>query len=258
MKIISWNIATLPWYVNLNGNPINRIDKIIIKIKSLKADIICLQEVFDKRIIQILKDNFDNKYNYNIIFSPNSSIFYKINGGLCIIIKSKILYNNNYIFKHSCGEDFFSEKGLLYIITKINNKKVAIINTHLNNNNPIFIINGDIELTQKYQLNVVIQFIKKFNKKYNINSFIFGGDLNIEINSKKYKTLYNNIKKQYKNIIVNNTKLLTFNKKQYDYIFCINKKKKEKENKKIFFNINGHDNLSDHNIIEVNVPIKFF
>ena len=254
MKIVSWNIAGLPWYVNLNGDPTKRIKKIIKKIKSLKADFICLQEVFDRKIIQTLKDNFENKHNYNIVFSPDSSRFYKINGGLCIITKTKILHSSSYIFKHSCGEDSFSEKGLLYIIVKINNKKIAIVNTHLNASNPIFIFRGDIEVTQKHQLNEVIQFIKKINKKYNINNFVFCGDLNIEINSKNYKRFYKNMKKEYKNIIVNN-KLFTFNKKQYDYIFNINNNKKTE---KICFKIRRHCSLSDHNIVQMTISKKSF
>ena len=49
MKIATWNICCLPNYANLYQNPINCIDITIKHLKLIKADIICLQEVFDKK-----------------------------------------------------------------------------------------------------------------------------------------------------------------------------------------------------------------
>ena len=64
MKILSWNIACLPNYCNIFSNPINRIPRILNIIEKHDADIICLQEVFDKKIRKIIIDYFKEKYNY--------------------------------------------------------------------------------------------------------------------------------------------------------------------------------------------------
>ena len=49
-KIISYNICALPYYINLYGDPHKRINNIITFLKRVNADVICLQEVFDKKI----------------------------------------------------------------------------------------------------------------------------------------------------------------------------------------------------------------
>ena len=51
IKIISFNICAIPWWGNIFGDPINRIDKIIEFLEKKNPDIICLQEVFDKKYI---------------------------------------------------------------------------------------------------------------------------------------------------------------------------------------------------------------
>ena len=56
MKILSWNIACLPNYCNIFSNPIDRIPRILSIIEKHDADIICLQEVFDKKIRKIIID----------------------------------------------------------------------------------------------------------------------------------------------------------------------------------------------------------
>ena len=53
-KILTWNIAGLPNYVNFHGNPEYRIQDIIRKLSRQNADIILLQEVFT---ISLIKQN---------------------------------------------------------------------------------------------------------------------------------------------------------------------------------------------------------
>ena len=55
MKIVTWNIACLPRYLNIFSNPMNRIASILNKLSKYDADIICLQEVFDKNIREIIQ-----------------------------------------------------------------------------------------------------------------------------------------------------------------------------------------------------------
>ena len=61
-KVITWNIAGLPNYINMHGNPELRIEKIIKKLKSQTADIIFLQEVFTVSLIKSIKSAFRDEY----------------------------------------------------------------------------------------------------------------------------------------------------------------------------------------------------
>ena len=63
IKIISYNICGMPWWINLFGDPYDRIDKIADFLIKTNADVICLQEVFDNGLLIILKSKLPN-YNY--------------------------------------------------------------------------------------------------------------------------------------------------------------------------------------------------
>ena len=174
MKIIIWNIAGLPSWFNLHGDPEARIAKIIIKLKSLNADIILLQEVFTKSLIKQVKNAFKKNYyikssniikNYSLVGSGLISLFLKSK-----FRGEKIISN----FKHygnGTGEDILANKG--YQVVTISSLKLKIINTHLNNPTAIFSRKNSAKEATKKQLEIVR---KVFNKCK--SPCILGGDLN--------------------------------------------------------------------------------
>ena len=112
MKIITWNIAGLPKYVNLYGDPELRIKKIIKKLASYKADIIFLQEVFTQSLIDQIKFFF-NKI-YHIRFNTTCHKLSLIGSGLIVLLlKSKFQIKSNKFttFSVASGEDRLANKG---------------------------------------------------------------------------------------------------------------------------------------------------
>jgi endonuclease/exonuclease/phosphatase family metal-dependent hydrolase len=213
LKIISYNICALPYYVNLYGNPHERIHKIIKFIKQQRAHIICLQEAFDINIRKILIKNLDKHY-YS--YYMNSTSKYKLNNGLMIFTIYPIIYNKYILYNNACGEDRFSEKGTLYctikVPTKKSFKKVTILNTHLNAD-AIFSFKFLCKKVRIKQVNQLRNNIKNIK-----NDIILCGDLNIDIIDDI--KIYNNITK-YKKHIIKSDRYITFpsEKKQFDYIF---------------------------------------
>ena len=212
-KIISYNICALPYYINLYGDPHKRINNIIKFLKRLSADVICLQEVFDKKIRKKIIDKLSK--NYKIYYNEDKSRF-KFNDGLMILTKNKILYKKSIKYKNSCGEDSFSTKGIIYITIKhkINNrfKKITIVNTHLNAN-AIFSTKNiceKVRIKQIKQLNNTLKNIK--------NNILLCGDLNIDINNNinTYKSI-----SSHRKYIIKSDRIITCpnDKKQLDYIF---------------------------------------
>ena len=62
LKILTYNICALPNWLNQFSNPKKRIDKIISFIIKINADIICIQEAFDKKIVIKLISELPNYY----------------------------------------------------------------------------------------------------------------------------------------------------------------------------------------------------
>ena len=219
LKVITWNIAGLPNYFNLHGNPELRIEKIINKLKSQNADIICLQEVFTASLIKSIKSAFRDEY-----FTRSSTIRrnYKwLGSGLVTLFrKSKFSIRNLkfYHFKYTSGEDKMANKGLqIFSVYSYQLKKmIIVINTHLNNPDAILSRYKNSLKVTKNQVLVVKQLLDNYKDKYTI----LGGDLNIP--KLKFKCCVRN---------------------KIDYI-CVNNFNIQKNSNKIF-----KSKLSDHSLV---------
>ena len=218
-KVITWNIAGLPNYVNLYGNPELRIQKIIEKLKSQNADIIFLQEVFTSSLIKSIKSSLGSEY---FIRSSTIRRNYKwLGSGLVTLFrKSKFSIRNLkfYHFKYTSGEDKMANKGLqiFSVYSHQLNKMVIAINTHLNNPDAILSrYKTSLKVTSN-QVIVVKQLLDSYKDRYTI----LGGDLNMP--NLKFKCCVRN---------------------KIDYI-CVNNFSIQKNSKKIL-----KSKLSDHSLV---------
>lgn len=242
MKIISYNIACLPYVFNTMGAINLRINNIINLLLKLNPDIILLQEVFSiyarKTITKALEKN-----NYYVTLCPHANIL--LNGGLLIASKYKIINNNYYTYKNCFGEDLFAYKGILHCQIYYKNELINIFNTHLNNKNPKFkLYSSDIYTLQKKQVYEYIDFVNKYNN----DKCILGGDFNIKYNSKLYRILITKLKKNHK-IFRNKKNIITDNSEniQIDYIFYCYKNQNDFKKFNTYYIKNT--SYSDHNIL---------
>ena len=230
IKIISWNIACMPNYINTFGNVESRLGNIIKFIDIHNPDIISLQEVFSQHSRDILY-NFFNKKKYNVSMSPYTRLL--LNGGLFIASKYEIVAQDYKIYKNYIGEDGLCQKGILYCQLKINDKYINIFNSHLNTDTPFTYSNiNNIPLVKKNQLNEFLIYFNKIiqNNKYIICDkrniiYVIAGDLNLDFKSKLYKGFMKKLGHKL-NICSNKEQIITDNieKKQVDYIInCYNK-----------------------------------
>ena len=127
LRILTYNIRGLPWV----SCP---IDDILSWILKRKCDIICLQEVFTRRL-QLAIESQDE---WNVFFSKGSTCagqaagFYS-GAGLCTLVSRdvQILGESTFIpFTDAGGVDRFVSKGLLHVPLKINGRRIDILNTH--------------------------------------------------------------------------------------------------------------------------------
>ena len=226
-KVVTWNIAGLPNYVNLHGDPELRIQNIIKKLKNQKADILLLQEVFTISLIKQIKAAFRENYFVRCSNSDRKNGLLNALGtstlgsGLIVLFnksKFKIQQSKFYHFKYLSGEDRLANKGLqiFSIYSKQLKYSIIVINTHLNNPDAIFSRRKTSVKITKNQISVIKQLFSNYKNKVTI----LGGDLNME-KLKFDKCIRNKI----------------------DYI-CVNNLKIQKNSKKIL-----KCNLSDHALL---------
>ena len=210
MKIVSWNIAGVPDWANMFGHPTTRVNNILRTLEKIDPDIICLQEVFSNNVRWSLWGTLFQKYDVRM--SRQSGIL--CNGGLLIASKWPIIDYNYYIFKDGCGEDWLAEKGFMNIIVKKGNKKVSIVNTHLNADS---ILSSKVRSKKKRQKQVydILAYISQIEVfDYNI----LCGDLNDGFNSNVVDSIRKTIRK-YPFYYYNEAPINTFENRQLDYIF---------------------------------------
>lgn len=245
LKILSWNIACLPQKINTLKNSTKRLKSITKFIELSKPDIICFQEVFSSESRIYLKQYLKNN-KYYIYLSPHKNIL--LNGGLLIASKFEIIDLDNIIFNNSLGEDCLSDKGILYIKIKYNNKYINIFNTHLNNATPMYSINRHDEgKIIRYQLNEFLQFFYNKIKNNTSNIYLLVGDFNLPYESLYYNKFINKIKKNLK-IYRNTNEIITdnINNIQIDYINTCCHKDIEIKDFKIYTS-DKFKKISDHN-----------
>lgn len=150
MRIASWNIAALPKLINPHGNPFKRLQHILDKLITLDAEIICLQEVFDYKIIQQITEFMEQK-GYHIQFSTCKKHLLPKNG-LMTFSLFPILEREETDFSTSFGVESFINKGIL-------TTKIDI---------PMF---GDFYVHNTHTQSDIDYCMKKYSRKYRMKQF---------------------------------------------------------------------------------------
>ena len=133
IKLISYDI-NLYNSIAMRDNIYEIIKYLFSEEDNKYADIICLQEVFDKKIRKIIIDYFKEKYKY--YYTVNYSPF--LNDGLLTMTRYEMINKKNYVFEYTCGEDYLVYNGFHFIIVRYGNDEenkdnfISIINTHMN------------------------------------------------------------------------------------------------------------------------------
>ena len=172
LKIVSYNIDGLFFHYN-HINYINISKYIRYLLIDENVEVICLQEVWEISILNMIKNNLND---LNLYYSqPPTNLKYCIgeNSGLLTISKYPIClsYFKKYDkLKLTCS---FTNKGLQHIKININNLEYNIINTHLQSSfNRIGLM---YQNTAEIHFNQILNYINENN----INKCLILGDLNL-------------------------------------------------------------------------------
>ena len=203
MKILTLNAFIRPYCINSYYNSVvsywkgdirlrdimkgdykdKRLDEILKHIKKENYDIVCLQEVF--------KDNITNRVDKVKIFAQNNNYFLYLptniifcksftSSGLCIMSKYPIIDSNFIKYKTRMSfPNVLSDCGFMHVTVLKENKKVNIINLHLQS--------GCYKTQSKIrhkQIDEIYNYIEtNLNEDENI---IINGDFNADLKLWKY------------------------------------------------------------------------
>ena len=152
MKIISWNVNSVR----------ARINNVLDYIKKEKPEILLLQEIKTENV-NFPSDEFKNLGYESYVFGQKS-----YNG---VAILSKVKIDN---IELDFIKDDLKQSRIICGHTKINQKKIKLVNIYVPNGNPI---NTD---KYKYKINWLNKFLKSVKKTIqNEKNIIISGDFNI-------------------------------------------------------------------------------
>lgn len=184
IKIASWNTFLLPRLAK-KSNQKERAKTIASYLLKKDYDVICLQEVFHKKALKVMKDSLSKKYK-NIIVANKSGVF-KTSSGLMVAsnikdaFTSKCKTANFKKFKKLRGIDTYAKKGVQVIRYKsVKGSKISIFNTHLQSTE-----HAKAKKIRSSQLDEVKQLMDESC----YSNEILVGDLNIIKNSPEYDSL---------------------------------------------------------------------
>lgn len=260
IKIASWNTFLLPRLAK-KSNQKERAKMIGSYLLQQDYDVICLQEVFHKKALKIIKDSLKEKYP--VFVEANKSGLFKTSSGLITLLNSKTISLSKCErkefkkFKKHRGIDRYAKKGVQQV--KYRNV-ITIFNTHM-------------QSTEKPKAKKVrgaqLDVIKDFMSESCYGNNIIVGDLNIVKNSPEYDTLINKLnvidvdaisqKKVTCNAVSNELNSNNENKNKeviLDYIL-IDKDEPDMKLKNLKYKEVRVNNevLSDHNLVEAQIII---
>ncbi len=132
INITSWNLAAMHSLLRrFNGTrPVAvRMKEAVKYINQTKDDIVCFQEVFTQNATQILTEGLHTFYPHTI-HNVGKNIM-GINSGLMIFSKYPFEHIEFEPFEARYGKNSFSQKGVLGAIINKNDKRIVVINMHL-------------------------------------------------------------------------------------------------------------------------------
>jgi len=262
LKILTWNIYMLPFCSQINGN-CKRARGIAKELLMSDYDIIVLEEAFDFRARDILKEQLNKKYPY--IYGPANDSFFSLrtSSGLWVLSSVPLMKLKEIRYKTRYGIDALARKGAVLFEGEWQGQNFQLAATHLQADSP-----DSIRRVQCQEISY--KLLKKY-ARVNVPQIICG-DFNIEIDDKEnYQFMLNtldahngtidgDIHVSYDEIDNQLAKRENGKKRMIDYVLIRNKELIKEIKRRVTVFKEYHNNLSfdlsDHYGIEANIVFE--
>jgi len=134
LRILSWNIKMLPRQYNIaiKHHPLKRIKFIAEQILSDSIDIVCFQEMFDKKANKRMKEELSKQFPYVVGPANEAKSIFRLNSGVIFFSRYPIREIESVAFSDCQEEDCVAKKGALLIEAEVDGKKIQLVGTHMN------------------------------------------------------------------------------------------------------------------------------
>lgn len=245
MRILTWNVACLPNKINFLRNPNTKINQIIDKIIMYSPEVICLQEVFDYKIQEKIKEGL-GYFDYQTHHSSREGFGYfdyqthHSKNGLLTATKCHIIEKQEIDYSMFTGVEYLIKKGLLTTQIEYQNKNYFIHNTHLQSNS-VYRLQDICRKVRQQQKKEVITELEKYKHETNF----LCGDLNDDFLTLEHGEFLESL--PFPNYLCNQEKIVTFPKYQQQLDYIITSHHKTNNN---YFKLEVEkEQLSDHDIL---------
>lgn len=137
ISVLSWNIKFLPRFIAHIGHyPLKRVKPISMRIQESGADIVILQEAFDRKANRRLINSLNTTFPFTA-GPANQKPGLKISSGILILSKTPLVFLGQTEFNDCKGIDCMARKGALLVETVIDSIRLQILGTHLQDGGPL-------------------------------------------------------------------------------------------------------------------------
>ncbi len=255
LKILSWNVYLLPYFLKSSSKKANRASQIVEEIKKRDYDIVVFQEAFKKKPRNILSKGLEALYPYQYGPANKKAMTLKTNSGILVISKTPLKSLGTIQFSDCTGVDCMARKGAFLLEGTLGNNTFQVLGTHANS--------GNAAAERRTQYKMMYDELLKPNEKPGVPQIVVG-DMNCRMSKQEHYTKMLELM-DVEDTPLNGTRRTSNGKKTaiIDYIFirrngCASIKQQHKEITQIGPEWNpdprkGENNLglSDHSPLEV-------
>lgn len=180
-KLLTWNIQMLPTFpavAPLNKGQALRQPWIVEFLNQQDYDVVCLQEVIDKKMTGLLKEGLKEKYPYVVSVDAKRGLS-GCSGGILFVSKIPLTYVDHIVYKHVTGVDGLAEKGCVLVAGELDGRKFQIAGTHLQAGDPA---------ANAKEVGEIFEGIIKPHRAEGVPQ-ILTGDMNIAKGTDRYQAL---------------------------------------------------------------------
>lgn len=182
VAILNWNVCFLPGCLPLIFGGVlpwqERVEEVVLKIKECDADVICLQEVFDRKAALKLYEGLKGSYSDFYLSIAPKNLGFSLNSlglGSGLFVASKYPLKNTYYESfEKCAQPYI-ERGFFAFDLVTDQKKVHIVTTHMEATLDGFEESVETRQCRFLELKQVIAHLSA----HNASSCFMCGDLNI-------------------------------------------------------------------------------
>ena len=134
LRVLSWNIKMLPRQYNIaiKHHPLKRIKLISEQILSDSIDIVCFQELFDKKANKQMKAELSKQFPYVVGPANEARSIFRLSSGVIFFSRYPIRKLETVEFSDCQEEDCVAKKGALLVEADVDGKKIQLLGTHMN------------------------------------------------------------------------------------------------------------------------------